>query len=374
MNVLIERQKGYNPEEVYGIIKRMFESCDLAGKLSGKERILVKPNLLGPFSPEKAVTTHPVIVEAVVRILLEMGKKVTVGDSPGGTSPINGIYKATGLEYIKEKYPIEFVCFTKSGFREISHNGIDFYITKPFFEADAVINLAKYKTHGLMLYTGCVKNLYGLIPGLSKATYHKQFPRPFQFTEVLHALYDYTSAKIAFNVLDGIWGMEGEGPSAGTRRDFGVIFGGEKASAIDCIASGMMGYSLKQVEYLQKALEVDRINPDSIVVSSEFKGFKFRNVDIKKVLRKSFLFNRLPKSLEKIIRLLFRYHPDFNDKCRMCGVCVESCPVDAMILNKEEKKPVIDFSKCINCLCCHEMCPHHAVYIRKSMVAKLFIR
>lgn len=303
-----------------------------------------------------------------------MGKTVTVGDSPGGTTPISAIYKATGIEFIKEKYPVEFVCFTKSGFRQISHLGIDFIITKPFFEADALINLAKYKTHGLMLYTGCVKNLYGLIPGLSKASYHKQYPRPFQFTEVLHALYDYASEKIAFNLLDGIWGMEGEGPSAGTRRDFGVLFGGEKASAIDYIAAGMMGYSLKQVEYLQKALEVDRIKPETILVAKEFRDFRFRDVDIKKVLRKSLLFNRLPKSLEKIIRFLFRYHPDFNDQCRMCGVCVESCPVDAMILDKNEKKPLIDFSKCINCLCCHEMCPHHAVYIRKSMVAKLFMR
>jgi len=368
MKVKIEKIKSYDFDEIYGFI----ESLELEKILANKKKILVKPNLLGAFAPERAVTTHPVIVDAVITYLKKIGKEIILGDGPGGSVSATLVWQKTGMKEIAEKHQIPLVNFKKGGITLKKSNGIEFPITDYFFEADAVINLCKYKTHSLMSYTGAIKNFYGLIPGLKKSDFHKSHPDHNLFAMVLTSLYDLIKDKVTINIMDGIIGMEGEGPSAGNPRNFGVLFASESAAALDVVASKMMGFDPEKLVYILPTLKMDKI--EKIEISNEWKNFKFKKVKIKKIGLYVKILVYSPKFLRDAFKKHFTYFPDFNDKCEQCNICVKSCPMQVMILGKGDLHPSINYDKCIKCMCCHEMCPHAAIYVHKSFLAKFIIK
>ena len=343
-------------------------------KLEGKQKILIKPNLLGAFSPEKAVTTHPVILDAVITILKEMGKEVVMGDSPGGTAPVKQVWQVSGLLELAAKHNIKLIKFGENGVVFKQGDCIDYHLTKDYWDVDGVINVCKYKTHSLMSFTGAIKNLYGLIPGVKKSDYHKEHPDHIRFSKVISELYKLVNEKLTFSIMDGIIGMEGEGPSAGIPRNFGVVFASESASALDYIASSMMGFKPKNLEYILPCLEHDNLNPTDIEISKEWKDFVFTNVKITKVGAIVKILAYSPEFMKNAFRKFFQVYPDFEDGCKKCRICVDSCPVQAMTLTGEDEHPVIDYDKCIKCMCCHEMCPYSVIYAKKSWLAKLVLR
>jgi len=168
--VIIKEQKTYNLEEIEKHVKSIFDEL-LEDKLQRIHTILIKPNLLGAFHPDKAVTTHPIVLEAVIKRLHDTGKSVIVGDSPGGTVAISKVWKETGIYDVCNKYNVPLIDLSKEGIVTIKTDVTDFYISETVMNCDAVINIAKLKTHSLMVYTGAVKNFYGVIPGLYKTEF-----------------------------------------------------------------------------------------------------------------------------------------------------------------------------------------------------------
>ena len=370
MKVYIEKIENYDFDKIYKFIEKL----QLKEILKDKKQILLKPNLLGAFPPEKAVTTNPVVVDAVITYLKIIGKDVILGDSPGGSTLIKLVWEKTGMKDLADKHNIPLANFKTGGIIHQRTKNLKFPITKYIWEADAVINLSKYKTHSLMSYTGAVKNLYGLIPGLKKSDYHKEHPDHVQFAKVISGLYSLVKDRIAINIMDGIVGMEGEGPSAGDPRNFGVMFASKSASALDYVASSMMGFQPEKLEYILPSLESDNIEVTEIEIPEEWQKFKFHKVKIKKIGLYIKILAYSPKILKDVFKKHFTYYPDFNDKCRKCNICVESCPMQVMTLNKGDAHPTIDYDKCIKCMCCHEMCPYQAIYVHKSFLAKFIIK
>ncbi|HNW99783.1 MAG TPA: DUF362 domain-containing protein [Candidatus Cloacimonadota bacterium] len=373
MKVQIKKMNEYDLPLLKAYFTELFKEHDLWRKLRNKKKILLKPNLLGAFEPEKAVTTHPIFMEAIIQILLEREKEVLVGDSNGGTTSIQKVYDKTGMANLAERYPIKLINFSEVGIEERSHNGYTFPVSKAFLEADAVISISKYKTHGMMRFTGAVKNLYGVIPGLKKSEYHKLNPETDKFAALVTNLYQSLKDRIVLHIMDGIIGMEGEGPAAGSPRRFGVIFSSENGTALDYVAASMMGFDWRKVPIIWQSLHEEGILPSRIEVAPEWQNFVFPEVKLGIVSFSSRMMNRIPSFGKKFIRKQLEFYPDFNEQCRLCQVCVKSCPVQAITYTKGYKHPVIDYSKCIKCLCCHELCPYHAVYIHKSPLAKMFI-
>ncbi len=338
--------------------------------LGRAKRVLIKPNTLGAYVPERAVTTHPAVLEAVIIYLLNKNKEVWLGDSPGGAVNVEQVWKTCGYTALAEKYPIKLVNLSTAGFRELEYNGIKLKISQIFWQCGAVINVAKYKTHGLMAYTGAIKNLYGLVPGMIKSEYHKLYPDTSSFARMLCALYALTSKRITYHILDGIWGMDGMGPSAGTKRDWGLLFGSVSAPALDTIAARMLGFKLADIPYLEEALHNDGILPSRIKVPTSFRQFRIENADIRMVKLGTESLRFVPKPVKQAFRKLYHFHPQVSARCQQCGLCVRSCPVKAISWDKGTP-PVIDPSKCINCLCCHELCSYRAIDIRKSFIARM---
>ena len=374
MHVYIEKINRYDFDQIRSFLQETAEKIDLWSQLNDKTNILIKPNMLGPYAPEKAVTTNPVVIKAMISLLQEKGKHVVVGDSPGGSLPVQVTWKATGIQALCEEMNVPLVNFSNGGVEQISFNSYNFTISKHFLEADAVINMAKYKTHSLMYYTGAIKNLYGLIPGLKKSDYHKEYPDYDNFSGVLKSLYQIAKDKIVLNIVDGIQGMEGQGPSAGDRRDFGVLFASQSASALDYQAAGMMGFKSRQLAYIHDSLILDGLNETMIEVDSQWKNFVFEHVKHKKIGLLVKLISKSPKFLHNLFKKMYTYYPEITENCKLCYVCQKSCPVKAISFDKTANKLVIDKSACIKCMCCHELCPYHAVDIKKSALAKLLVK
>ncbi|MDF2570086.1 MAG: hypothetical protein K0R55_1690, partial [Sporomusa sp.] len=220
--VSIAQSKSYKQEEVE---KAVYDCLDgipgIKGRLKNGARVLVKVNLLKKNAPVDAVTTHPAVVEAIVRYLQGLGCSVIIGDSPGGPYNVKrliSIYKATGMTQVSENTGCELNYDTSAVaiFNEKAQKLKQMQIIKIAEEVDFIVSAAKFKTHGMMLYTGGVKNLFGVIPGLTKAEYHFKMNNAENFAHHLVDICEYI--KPVFTIIDAIEGMEGDGPSAGEKR------------------------------------------------------------------------------------------------------------------------------------------------------------
>ncbi|MCB5262581.1 MAG: DUF362 domain-containing protein [Candidatus Cloacimonetes bacterium] len=342
-------------------------------KLKRSKRVLIKPNTLGAYHPDRAVTTHPVVLEAIIRYFLKRKKEVWMGDSPGGTVSVQKVWETCGWQDLAERYPIKLVNLSTSGYRELKYDGIPVKVSEVLFQCGIVINVAKYKTHSLMTYTGALKNLYGLVPGMIKSEYHRLNPDTRSFAELLLALYGLCRNKITYSIIDGIVGMDGNGPSAGNPKPFGLLMGSDNIPALDTIAAQMMGLKVTDVPYLWGALHREGILPSRIKVPHSFIHHRLPDVDIRMVKMSKESLKYMPKALRYAFRQVYYYYPQVSERCVRCGVCVKSCPVSALAW-QQDGFPKVDKDICIKCMCCHELCPTQAIDIHKSFVARMFLK
>ncbi len=369
--VNITRCENYEFENVK---RAVFEALDgieaIKHNIKSGSRVLVKTNLLMRKSPEDAVTTHPAVVEAIVKYLQELGCKVIIGDSPGGPfteRSLRSIYNAAGMTGVAERTGCELNYDTSA--IEISNPNAkrlkSMQIIKIAREVDFIVSAAKLKTHGMMTYTGAVKNLFGVIPGLVKADYHLRLNSVDNFAD--HLVDICEAVKPFFSVIDAIEGMEGDGPSAGEKRYVGLIMASDNPYALDAAASSIIGVDPMIVPTIIAAAQRNLFSgklKDIDVQGVQLEDVKITPFKLPTSINVNFMGGRVPKAFEKIIMNTLRPKPVFNyDLCISCGDCKRSCPPG--IIDMSSGKPVPDLSKCIRCFCCHELCPKKAVDIKK---------
>jgi len=286
-----------------------------------------------------------------------------VGDSFGGAVKSNKVWEVTGIKAVCEKYNVKLIEFGQQGVTTVKSDICNLNFCKNVLDADVIINISKMKTHSLMLFTGAIKNLFGTIVGLGKSELHKQFPSPQQFSLVLIKIYEILKNKVILNIMDGIIGMHGEGPSAGKPYHFGILLASRKATALDYVALKLMGFTLDQLLYIKNSFKIDDILENEVIVEGKWKDFVFPKVRIKPVLLTYNIINKLPNFVKVVIYVVFTYRPKFKKKCKLCLVCVNSCPTSALFM--KNNRILIKKSKCIKCLCCHEMCPFNMISFKK---------
>ncbi|WP_459129865.1 DUF362 domain-containing protein [Guggenheimella bovis] len=351
MKVFIKAQDHYEREPIYEHVRAMLDSVDW----SDKNSILIKPNLLTAAEVSKNVTTHPFVVEAVARYFLALGKKVTIADSPGGPMSLGELkrtYQVTGLAEIPKNFPVVLNEDLRAEVIELKDAKAlkKTEILKVALEADAIINVCKLKTHSMMTYTGAVKNLFGLIPGLKKAKHHLLLKDRYQFAD--HLIDLALQVKPDFSIMDAIEGMEGNGPGGGTTIKVGVLLGSENPFALDEVAMEIAAIPKAKAPIHVRA-KLRGLIPE-IEREGEMKSVPFK-------LPSSLTVHGLPRFFEHI----FENNVYFNkNKCIRCGRCKAICPPQAITITDY---PQVDRKKCIRCFCCHEVCPVEAIDIKKSI-------
>lgn len=384
MKVHIEKIATYNLESIRKFIEDIFAADNVWQELDAlkTKKVLLKPNLLGPHHPDKAVTTHPTVVEAVTLVLQEKGYTVYIADSPGGNVGLERLFRVTGMSNLVDKHQIQRL-HTKAtgekGIVKIEKDGFKLLLDKQIMDFSAIINLCKYKTHSLTLFTGAVKNLFGIVPGLIKSDYHRYYPQPDRLAELLVKIYAEVRDKMVINIMDGIVGMEGEGPSSGRPKNFGLMFASKSAPALDYVASSMLGYQAINIPTVKLSLENDGLSTQEIEIDREWENHVFKGTRIGKASISSAFINSLPNFLQKIFFKVYDYYPDFNNNCVLCLVCKEGCPVAAIsICDKKRKdgknKLVINRDTCIKCMCCQEFCEYRGITLKKTLLARLILR
>ncbi|MGE4585569.1 MAG: DUF362 domain-containing protein [Sphaerochaeta sp.] len=339
-----------------------------------QDKVLLKVNLIGPKTSDSAAVTHAEFVRAVVRILKGKGCTVWIGDSSGGAiagiAPTKQGLKVSGYLTVAEEEGAEVKNFDREGVVAVqpeSRCEETMYIAKPMFDADVVINLPKFKTHSAQIFSGAVKNVFGCIPGLKKAKYHKMAPNPSDFGQIICDIHKATNIRL--HIMDGIQAMQGEGPTAGSAYQANKILVSEDPLALDTVAASMVGIAVEDVPILETART--RNLGESKLTQITLAGDYDHVPELARfTLPKRFgeTRKRNSKVLVKVIDF-FATRPKINlALCRKCNMCVESCPVQA--IDKETKQ--IDYDACIECMCCHELCMHKAVeLVNQNKVAGL---
>jgi len=375
--VFLGRCETYRQEEVDQVIKGMFLAFGGISRIfQPGEKVFLKVNLLMKKKPEAAVTTHPAIVEAVAKQLLDAGCRVTIGDSPGGPfTPIllKGLYRATGMEEVASRLgcelnynveditvPVDDGCLVKS-----------LTLVRAIWEADAVVSLAKLKTHGMTVFTGAVKNLFGVIPGLIKAEYHFKMPKQEDFSHLLVDICQKINPR--FSIIDGIVGMEGDGPSSGTPRPIFALVGGINPHAVDRIGASLIGLDGKKAPTLRAAEKRQLVTEEVELMGASLSDLAVSGFKIPTTRSIHFYRGKLPKWMERYLDNFLTPQPLFrHELCSGCQVCKNSCPPG--IITMKNGKPEVDLDRCIRCFCCQELCPVHAVEIKRSWLLKKVFR
>lgn len=357
--VVIARIPRYQRGEIRAAMEAALRRLESAAPLFRRgERILLKPNLLLPRAAEKAVTTHPQFVLAAVELLLDRGLALTLGDSPGLGSAEKAL-AANGLLEPLRRYPVRVVNFEQPWrfpnpqAASLFHS---FELDKNLLECDGVVNLPKWKTHGQMVLTLCVKNLFGLVVGKKKLEHHLSVGRDyFRFARMLVELHDLVSPRL--HLLDGIVALEGNGPSAGTPRPLGLFLAGTRGHAVDlavCRILGLDPYRLPTISALRPEEMPQVVYPD--LAPAEVGVSQFRLAAPSPLPAMG-----LPSFLIPLLERWLATHPRADERCVLCRRCVEQCPTAAISLGPSLVE--FDLRRCIRCYCCQEICPQGAIAV-----------
>jgi uncharacterized protein (DUF362 family)/Pyruvate/2-oxoacid:ferredoxin oxidoreductase delta subunit len=358
----------YEKETIDRQLSRLPELTDFPD-VKGK-KVLLKPNLLSGSAPDKAVTTHPEVLRGVIKLIQSRGaSSVVVGDSPGVGSPLVAAKKA-GLIPVCEETGAEWVVFSEteaiSCEEALLHK--QFLLTKEFSQADIIISLPKMKTHSLMYFTGAIKNLFGLIPGLNKSGFHMRYPDKKDFAQLITDL--NLTVKADYAIMDGVVAMEGRGPGSGTPRPMNVLLGSSDLLALDITAAGLIGYDAPSLP-IHKAVLASPLwinSPKEISLTGDERE-QFLCPSFKRIRKIPDYQGLVPPFLRPLLKNLIVPRPFFqHKKCIKCGKCLEICPADALTFQgKGQKKKVkIDYNKCIRCYCCDEVCPVAAIHLKRQ--------
>jgi uncharacterized protein (DUF362 family)/NAD-dependent dihydropyrimidine dehydrogenase PreA subunit len=367
--VALLSQKSYSEKGLTGSLEKLLrELGGLETFVQPGDRVLLKPNMLSARKPEKRVTTDPMVVRIIARMILDCGGKPFIADSPG-IEPFGQVARISGIEKVGKDLgipvlelddPVPVPHRTDSRFRNVE-------ISSKVLETDRVINLPKLKTHAQMLLTLGVKNLFGTVVAQRKAEWHYKVGLNRDTFASLH-LDIYQAIRPTLTILDGIWGMEGHGPGNGRPRNFGILAGSTDAVALDCSICRILGTPLENFPLYREAKRrsIGQTDLEQVNFKGDLDPLEvIKDVDIPRLDS----LHVLPGFLKFFGNSLTSRPVQDPDKCIGCGECVKICAARAISL--ENRTLTYDYEKCIRCFCCQEVCPANAIGFKKGFLLKV---
>lgn len=336
------------------------------------KKVLLKVNCLTDARAEKAVTTNPVFLNAVIDLVKECGAEVLVGDSPA-IKPLSMVLKKSGMHDVLTKTGVHAVAF-KNSKAVLPHKSDTFHymeIAGEIDDFDLVINLPKLKTHIQMQLTLAIKNMFGCIVGARKSQWHLKCGVDRKaFATMLADNYRHISP--ALTILDGIVGMDGNGPVNGRIRHFDVIMASTDGVAIDSVISHLAGFDKDEYLVLNAAREkgVGQADLGKIdFIGGRLEEFIFQN--FQKAEAKELETVPIPFISARVMKSYFTPRPKQNiSNCVLCLECAKICP--PKVIKQKGKRLEFNYDDCIRCFCCHEICQHNGIEIYKGLIYRVF--
>jgi uncharacterized protein (DUF362 family)/Pyruvate/2-oxoacid:ferredoxin oxidoreductase delta subunit len=344
-------------DNVRNAVDRAFELFPV--ECRGK-KVLIKPNVLRASEAREGIVTNPAVLRAIVEKVETMNPaRIVVGDNPGlfNYGANEESFQKTGLmEAAKGYYQNIGIDSKKIVFNPDFMSTVS--VSNIVLEADVFISLPKFKTHGLTVLTGAIKNSYGILPGGQKAMLHKAAGSPERFHEVVVDVFRIRVPDLF--LVDAIVGMEGNGPASAMLRDIGLLIASDNGVAVDAVIATMMGCEPERLKFLRKAKELGLGDYDlsTIEIMGELKplpDFKLPPLGGEAIFQNA--------SMQEMIHNRSVLRPQVDPAlCTACGTCVDNCAVSA--LSMRDNLPVVDADTCITCFCCQEMCPAKAIALK----------
>jgi len=239
-------------QSIYGTMRRLLE--EHLGDVRGR-RILLKPNLV-EFEPGSSINTHPMLVHAAYEAFLAMGAaSVRIGEGPGHRRNTLDLAEAAGYFQTVPGFEDNFIDLNLDDVTRVRPQAQfsrikKLYLPNSALGADLLVSMAKMKTHHWAGATLSMKNLFGVVPsgiyGWPKNVLH--WAGIDESIADLHAAFPRQ-----FAIVDGIVGMEGNGPIQGTPKAAGVLVAGADPVAVDATCCRIMKIDPMQIRYLQLA-------------------------------------------------------------------------------------------------------------------------
>jgi uncharacterized protein (DUF362 family)/Pyruvate/2-oxoacid:ferredoxin oxidoreductase delta subunit len=369
---------GYDQEQVDQAVGR---ALDLLGGMArfirSGQRVLIKPNLLLPSPPERAIVTHPSVLRAVIGQVQAAGGLPFIADNPV-VLPVShrgweSAYERAGWAAVAAETGARLNTSIVPQQRPHPEGRLLRALDTSSFlaEADVVISLPKLKSHNFMRFTGAVKNLFGIVPGTTKFGYHLKLQTAERFADMLLDLACFV--RPALSIMDGVVGMDGDGPSGGDPFAAGIVLASADPIALDIAAVSAVGHEPLGVPTIAAAvrhgLSSGRLSDIGILgeelSSARAPGFRLppgRSSDTE----------HLPRFLQPLAAGQLVATPYVTGRCVGCGLCIEHCP--AKTIERVQGKAHIRSANCIRCYCCHELCPEQAIELHHPFLARALAR
>ena len=376
VNVSIVPCPDYSPERLDAAVAAAIAPLGGLDWVKAGMTVAIKTNLVSRMSPDSAAVTHPEAVAALVRMLTARGARVIVGDSPGGpwtAAWVHSVYHGAGMDAVvraggelNDDFGTAEVRFPEG------RTAKSFSYTSWLQKADAIIDFAKLKTHGMAGMTCAVKNFFGTIPGTRKPEMHYMHPNTTDFCSLLVDLALYNAPRLT--LVDAVECMEGNGPTQGTPRHMGALLAADTPFNADLVCAHLIGLEAMNTPTVAEAVSRGLCPADwrELELSGDPDEFALPDFETLPVGAKIDFRTKLP-IVSAFMRRAFGTGPKIDRaKCVGCGKCAQVCPAKAAEVVKGKAR--IDAKKCIRCFCCQEFCPKGAVSVHRPLLARLLER
>jgi uncharacterized protein (DUF362 family) len=362
--VSIQKCGSYSPREVKSAVRKsLLPLGGISSIVKKGETVLLKVNALAPHAPEKAVTTHPLVVRAVSQLVKGAGGKPVIGDMgfPGAAST-PAVFEKSGLGAVAAEEGVPLVPFETGGFQKRRVNGELFrelFVSSLLHNTHKVIFLPKLNAHMETDLTAAVKLSFGLAPMLYRRIAHAGGKE-----RLCRGIVDVFSVrKPDLVVMDAVVGMEGNGPIRGSPKELGLIISSNDAVAVDSVAERIICFPPSLTTRIaserglgESSLEKIDIVGEAAAVRKKFKKAVTKTDKIPRLVRKAFV------GLSMVVPTVKK------ERCSMCMLCMEYCPSNAIFLRGF---PRIHAQKCIQCFGCELLCPEKAIEKRERVSYRL---
>ena len=306
--VTLTRCNDYEADKVSACLKKHIELLGGLEKFIKRgDFVLLKPNFIAPRSAQFATQTHPAVIIEMAKLVKDFGARPFVADSPAWAN-VRICTFALGLTEPLKKLNVPIKSLNRPVKCRIGENGTTIGISSVALDADAIINLPKFKSHQQLVATFAVKNMFGVVSGKRKALLHFEKGKSIDnFYQMLIDIYRYT--KPVFTIIDAVEVMDGPGPIRGRTRPLGWLIGGTEPIAIETICCKLINIEPDTIPIIRQARKINFGCSDFSkikVLGDDFSRQTCTDFVLPQLIPIRFSLPRVCKSIAKQIILLIK--------------------------------------------------------------------